>query len=71
MREESDHVGDIHNGHGGSSTEYNLRIHLPMPVRQSAHDLGRDSDSEEEESHIPNLATYCFLLKTPRFWTQD
>ena len=57
VREESDHMRDIHNGHGGSSTAYNLPIHLPSPVRQTAHDLRKNSDSTEEESQMPNLAT--------------
>ena len=57
MRDESDHVRDIHHGHGGFSTEYNLPIHIYSPVSRPTHDLRRNSDSEEEESHIQNLAT--------------
>ena len=57
VREESDDVRDSHNGNGGFSTEYTLPIHLSSPGRQTAPDLQKNSDSEEEESQIPNLAT--------------
>ena len=57
VREESDDVRDSHNGHGGFSTEYTLPIHLSSSGRQTAPDLQKNSDSEEEESQIPNLAT--------------
>ena len=57
VRDESDNVRDMHNGHAGSSMEYNRPVRLHSPVRQAIHDLRRNSDSEEEESQIPNLAT--------------
>ena len=57
----------MHNGHGGSSTEYNLPIRLHSPVRQTTPDLRRNSDSEEEVSQIPNLATDVSSREVPSY----